>query len=431
MTWVKRVGHDEKLELKLTDAERKLLLDHPSSLPAKAKKALKAAAQTVPTMLTLRSLDDLSKALAIAWKCCEDMKSQRRLESTIGKVHRLLDAHVDKGEVLITKDQARKKTQAAMLHLLEGKEPGIISFKLKPTKQADQTYPLKLTRHQRESLIHCTRLKRSLKNKLEGVAGGSQLVLLTRKELDLMDDEVGEAVVYAPSTHEKHLIAVLDKIASFSEEDHQGHAPRPRKRAPDKYSDLLFQFRVTLLDVHPPVWRRFQVRDCTLAFLHNVIQVVMGWENYHLHQFVIAGERYGPPAPDEFDFGPKTKDENRLLLSSLLPKTAKRIRWIYDYDFGDGWRHEVLFEGYPALDKEQKYPLCLEGERACPPEDCGGPWGYADFLDAIKKSRHEQHEDMLKWIGEDFDPDEFDVRKVNAEVKRYLRVSRGRAGGVG
>jgi hypothetical protein len=139
------------------------------------------------------------------------------------------------------------------------------------------------------------------------------------------------------------------------------------KRAPAKTSDLLFQFRLTLLDVQPPVWRRIQVHDCTLADLHEVIQIAMGWENCHLHRFIIARERFGPPAPDDLDLGVKMKDENQTVLSKLLPKTAKGVRWAYEYDFGDGWRHEVLFEGYPPLDKSQKYPICLEGERACPP----------------------------------------------------------------
>jgi hypothetical protein len=104
-------------------------------------------------------------------------------------------------------------------------------------------------------------------------------------------------------------------------------------------------------------------------------------------------------------------------LSKLIPKSGRRSRWIYEYDFGNGWQHEVLFEGFPPADPKAKYPLCLEGERACPPEDCGGPWGYAEYLAAITNPKHEQHEDMLKWRGA-FDPEDFDSKKATKAMKK-------------
>ena len=159
------------------------------------------------------------------------------------------------------------------------------------------------------------------------------------------------------------------------------HARQPPNDA--RKTDLLYQFKITLLDIKPAIWRRIQVPDCTLVDLHEYIQAAFGWENYHLHQFDIDGVRYGQPAPDGDDFGMDFEDETDVLLSKLLPKSGRKSPWIYEYDFGDGWRHEVLFEGFPPVDPKAKYPLCLEGERACPPEDCGGPWGYADYLAAI------------------------------------------------
>jgi len=182
-------------------------------------------------------------------------------------------------------------------------------------------------------------------------------------------------------------------------------------------SDLLFQFKVTLLEIKPAIWRRIQVRDSTLGDLHEYIQAAFGWENYHLHQFEIDGEQYGPPSPDDFDFGLEMINENGVKVSELLPKSAKKTRWVYEYDFGDGWRHEVLFEAFPPVDPKAKYPLCLEGKRACPPEDCGGPWGYADYLAAIADPKHEQHEEMLEWHGP-FDPEEFDAKQATKEMKR-------------
>jgi hypothetical protein len=181
-------------------------------------------------------------------------------------------------------------------------------------------------------------------------------------------------------------VGVLHKVAELFAEDRAGlfgeETPKTRKTAPKK-GDLLYQFKITLLDIKPAIWRRIQVPDCTLADLHEYIQAAFGWENYHLHQFEIDGVQYSQPAPDGDDFDMDFEDETQVVLSKLLPKSAKRSRWVYEYDFGDSWRHEVLLEGFPPADPKAKYPLCVEGERACPPEDCGGPWGYVDYLAAI------------------------------------------------
>ncbi len=318
-------------------------------------------------------------------------------------------------------EQARSKIAQAMRDLLAGNNPRTISFRLKPTKKPGELYPLKLTWHQRESLIHCTRLKRALKNRLESAGEGTQILEVTRKELDHFNDEIGQAAVYAPSPHKKRLVAVLHKVTELFAEDRAGlfagETPKARKAAPQR-GDLLYQFKITLLDIKPAIWRRIQVPDCTLAGLHEYIQGAFGWWNYHLHQFEIDGELYSQPAPDGDDFGLDFKDETEMLLSKLIPKSGRKSRWIYEYDFGDGWRHEVLFEGFPPSDPKAKYPLCVEGERACPPEDCGGPWGYADYLAAIADPKHEQHAEMLEWRGA-FDPAAFDVKQSTIEMRKF------------
>ena len=120
------------------------------------------------------------------------------------------------------------------------------------------------------------------------------------------------------------------------------------------------------------------------------------------------------------DFDMDFEGETDVLLSKLLPKASRKAQWIYEYDFGDGWRHEILFEGFPLADPKAKYPQCVEGERACPPEDCGGPWGYADYLAALADPQHEQHEEMLDWIGGSFDPEEFDPALATKSMKKGL-----------
>jgi Plasmid pRiA4b ORF-3-like protein len=195
----------------------------------------------------------------------------------------------------------------------------------------------------------------------------------------------------------------------------------PTKAKRSKPADIVYQFKITLLESHPPIWRRIQVKDCTLDKLHEHIQTAMGWTNSHLHHFKVREQLYGDPMlmaenMEEMDY----MDSTTTKISEILPATGKRFRFRYEYDSGDSWYHEVLFEGIVRLDSKAKYPLCLEGARACPPEDCGGIWGYADFVEAIQNPDHEQHEKMLEWVGGRFDPDDFDPAAATKNMKKGL-----------
>jgi hypothetical protein len=191
----------------------------------------------------------------------------------------------------------------------------------------------------------------------------------------------------------------------------------PIKPMADQSPATLFQFKIALLGIKPPIWRRIQVHDCTLDKLHEHIQTAMGWTNSHLHIFDIKGKSYGDPdlLEDEFEY----TDSTTTMLSGVLPKTRKRLAIKYSYDFGDSWEHEVLFEGCPPMEKNAKYPVCLEGERACPPEDVGGVWGYQEFLAAIADPKHEQHRELLRWCGK-FSPDKFDAEEATKAMKKGL-----------
>jgi hypothetical protein len=320
----------------------------------------------------------------------------------------------------LTPAQARQKLREGLADYLAGKGSEAIVFRLKRTKKAGHLYPLKLTRQQRETLLEYAQLSRNLKKKMEQPGEGTQIVPVTWNELHTLNDATGAVAYHVPSPHKKRLMAVMRRVVKFFEEEHAEvfalDVTKPVKRRSTK-SDLLFQFKVTLLDIRPAIWRRIQVPDCTLGDLHEYIQAAFGWWNYHMHQFEIDGERYGVPAPDDMDFGLELRDETDVLLSTLVPKSGRRRRWIYEYDFGDGWRHEVLFEGFPSADPKAKCPQCVEGERACPPEDCGGPWGYVDYLAAITDPKHEQHEEMREWRGP-FDPEAFDAKKATKEMKK-------------
>lgn len=183
-----------------------------------------------------------------------------------------------------------------------------------------------------------------------------------------------------------------------------------------KKFDRVYQFKITLKGTRPLVWRRIQVPETyTFWDLHVAIQDAMGWSDYHLHEFELVDPSTGAKTaigmPDEeFDFDKK-----------ILPDWKQKIAdWFflenrsanYTYDFGDGWRHTVKLEKILPRGNNVDYPKCVDGKRACPPEDCGGVWGYEDLLKAIKNPQHERHEELLVWIGGEFDPEHFDVEEV-------------------
>lgn len=185
----------------------------------------------------------------------------------------------------------------------------------------------------------------------------------------------------------------------------------------------IYQLKVTLKYSSPPIWRRIQVaEDTTLGTLHRIIQVIMGWEDYHLHQFIARGTYYGVPSREfGISFGPDVANERDVKLSRIV--SGEKDRFVYQYDFGDSWDHEILLEKILPPEEGVPYPTCIKGKLACPPEDVGGVWGYYGFLEAIQDPNHPEHDDMLEWVGAiggggSFDPEEFDLDAINKELKR-------------
>jgi hypothetical protein len=176
-----------------------------------------------------------------------------------------------------------------------------------------------------------------------------------------------------------------------------------------------WQIRIELKRISPQIWRRVLVLEkTTLLRLHEVIQDVFGWWDYHLHEFQIHGRRYGDPENDEYG-DLDLQDEAEAKLHGLGLREGGRFEYVYD--FGDNWEHSLWVEEIRTVDKRTRLPSCLGGGRACPPEDVGGVGGYAEFLEAIADSEHPQHDQYLTWVGGAFDPEAF----VLAEANRRLR----------
>ncbi|MCF8245164.1 MAG: plasmid pRiA4b ORF-3 family protein [Saprospiraceae bacterium] len=179
----------------------------------------------------------------------------------------------------------------------------------------------------------------------------------------------------------------------------------------------IYQLKITLKEVKPPVWRRLEVpADLKLDKLEAIILTAMDWGGGHLTSFEFDREEYVNDTAfmfEELDMEGLPMSKTRL--QKVL--TAEKQKGLFTYDFGDDWRHEVLLEKILESEKGVKYPRCTAGKRACPPDDCGGPWGYPDFLKAINDPKHPEHEEMLDWIGGEFDAEAFDLEGVNGRLR--------------
>ncbi|MBN2209803.1 MAG: plasmid pRiA4b ORF-3 family protein [Sedimentisphaerales bacterium] len=221
-------------------------------------------------------------------------------------------------------------------------------------------------------------------------------------------------------------------------------------------SKNIYIIRIALDGSKPPVWRRVSVEsDVTLAQLHDIIQIVMGWTDSHLHHFILRDKSLKLTSKEIFRQNPdkiwdtafidrmrgerifvqKTnpwgeptemegEDEKAVTLAEVCPQVKSKL--MYEYDFGDSWIHEIKVEKISEPEPNVYYPICLDGKMACPPEDCGGVWGYYEMLEAIADSNHENHEDIMEWLGDEFDPDEFDLEAINDDLAQWRKENEHR-----
>jgi hypothetical protein len=288
----------------------------------------------------------------------------------------------------------------------------------RPTSQPDlsltrDSQELKLSEVQRRTILKYTELPTHLSGRLAAKGTGARVIQLTLDELDELLDRVEESVYRAKGNEKQKVLRIVEKVSkllgsTIDPDEMPGHG-LPKK------ADTVFQIKITLRGIDPPIWRRIQTTDCTLGELHGIIQVAMGWEFEHLYRFNISGVEYADLGMAGFD---DVEDACDTRLSEVLPAGNRRPRFEYEYDFGDQWIHQLIVEERLPPEKGVKYPICVAGQRACPPEDCGGPWGYPGFVDAICNPAHRGHGEMLEWVGGEFDPERFDREAVNRELRR-------------
>ena len=188
----------------------------------------------------------------------------------------------------------------------------------------------------------------------------------------------------------------------------------------------IYQLKITLLGTDPPIWRRLLVpAEFTLAQLHHVLQVAMGWSDDHMHGFSVGKRRIGPINPEgQFMDDLEEEDERTVTVSDVLAKVGSKVT--YTYDFGDDWDHVMVLEKRLPFDPNLTYPVCTDGQLACPPEDCGGVYGFYDLVEARADPNHSRHQEMFDWLEGDFDPQAFSVDNVNRKLTLVRRRGKAR-----
>lgn len=273
------------------------------------------------------------------------------------------------------------------------------------------TFLLNLSYLQRRLIVD---LLPSLADRLKTDEAAARRIPLTHAEMEEIAAKCQDAVPRARKPKIQDSLQRIVEVARDALENHRGIGRIPA-------SERLFQFKITLKEIKPPIWRRIQVKDCTLDKLHERIQTAMGWTNSHLHQFKIGGVVYGDPELLCEGWQDETLPVNSLQtkISKIVPRNGKPFHFEYEYDFGDGWEHEVVFEGCLRAETGTRYPLCLEGDRACPPEDVGGVGGYEEYLEALADPKHKRHEEFMEWRAA-FDPEAFDAQATTKRMRRGL-----------
>jgi hypothetical protein len=277
----------------------------------------------------------------------------------------------------------------------------------------DERLDLELSEAQRCTILKYADLPPHLANALSAQGAEESATQFTPDALDELLDRLELAVYRTKGNEKQKVLRIVQKVAGLLGSEIL--PSRPLRHRTSKKTSTIYQIKMTLKGIDPPIWRRIHAPDCTLEELHEISQVTMGWEFEHPYRFTIGGVDYA-------DLG-MTSDEEvadacATRLSAVLPTENRRPRFSYEYDFGDEWTHQLIVEERLLPKEGVKYPTCVGGQRACPPEDSGGPWAYSDFVETITNPDHRRHEQTLEWVGGEFDPERFDLEAVNNELRR-------------
>ena len=234
---------------------------------------------------------------------------------------------------------------------------------------------------------------------------------LSERQMEMLHGTIGTDISIALAALYVLGVVVTDQADDTAGLTDLGRSALRRIRGMAEPGDPVFQVRIALTEVgDPPVWRQVLIPAAyPLSRVHLVVQAAMGWENCHLHAFRIGKTSYGPDPDDELGWGDETT-------TRLADVARVRTRISYEYDFGDSWEHELVVEARSVAEAGRVYPACIAGEGACPPEDSGGAYGFAELKEVMAGPPSEERDEMLEWMEDDYDPARFDLAAANAAV---------------
>ncbi|MCG8583941.1 MAG: plasmid pRiA4b ORF-3 family protein [Pirellulales bacterium] len=406
----------ETLQLKLTATERKLLVEPSFFLPEKINKLLDDTPARKPLSLTEEELDEFADCLGAMLGHYEDEgddKFSRKLERLLDKVETLLADEEDLAGASVPGDVFDQ-----LLNFDVG-EPGL-DFSDHPSGNDDisPTKPvahLVLNRQQREVVAGMDIVSDDVRKMMREAQGGEKSFALNLRQAMVLALAIAEKLYIGCSPGDA---ACLEQIGQKIAQACQATLPTAMNPAISSGTpaslDTYYQLKITLDRSKPPIWRRVRVADCTLEQLHYVIQDAMGWENCHMHSFRVDNVEFGTAEMDDYR---EVRDEGSILLSDIVERGTNKFR--YWYDFGDDWWHPIRVESTHDRKPDEPLAVCTKGKQACPPEDCGGIWGYYAMLETINDPEAENHEEIMEWLGGPIDPEAFDLAEVNERLARY------------
>ncbi len=413
----KQIKPGEKVGLKLTADERTLVLNDLMCMDEEYIQTIQDTPPEKPVQFTLDELYDFGGYVVAEANHTEDKMFQKKLDGLFEKVQSLLDQYTDEEpapalRVFSSPDDADAERAvkisefaAGILAMADRKES-----KGSPKLSRTQTVKVKFTKPQRAAILELTDVKEPLRTLLDVESKGPRTFNLMVNDLASLCFVISDAMLDAEEKDKVKLLSTTERVLDGF------HRCTEDVREEKQDTNTVYRLKITLDNIDPSIWRRVQVEDCTLADLHVVIQICMGWYNSHLHMFAIGGEQYTDP---EMGGDPDDISTHSESLAHLVDQGCRTFS--YTYDFGDSWEHTIEVEEVSPAEPKVKYPRCVEGKRACPPEDCGGPWGYPEFLEAIQDPKHEEHEEMLEWVGGKFDPEKFSAAAVNKDMRKWLK----------
>ncbi len=369
----KHIQPGTKIGLKLTAVERKLILNDLMSLDDNYIQVVRDTPADQPVQFTLDEWDDFGGYIAAEANHTEDKKLGKKLDTIFNKVQKILDTYTDEEPPKTLKIEDARKSK-----VLSDKAVEIAKWTAKVLVAAEHSgiknKPLEhfwLSPAQREVLLLVPGVSKAIKSKLAKkgtsftVAEVASMAMALAEDLPEGDAQKQVAVLLVA----KHLMDRLWEGVAGPTKPEENTDRQPKAKTT---TATIYQFKITLKDIQPPIWRRIHVKDCTLDKLHERIQTAMGWTNSHLHQFKIGGVIYGDPQLllEGFEDDPMIVNSLRTKLSKIIPESDKRFQFDYEYDFGDGWEHEILFEDCLKAEKGIRYPSMPRGPTGLSTRGC-------------------------------------------------------------